>query len=59
VDAIRFRMEQQGPRQKDLADLLGGKARASEILSGKRRLTVPMIRTLSRDLGMPSELLVG
>ena len=58
VEAIRFRMEQQGLRQKDLAELLGGKNRASEILSGKRSLTVPMIRALSRHLGIPAELLV-
>jgi HTH-type transcriptional regulator/antitoxin HigA len=58
VQAIQFRMQQQGLRQKDLAELLGGKNRASEILSRKRRLTVPMIRTLSRRLHIPAELLV-
>jgi HTH-type transcriptional regulator/antitoxin HigA len=58
VEAIQFRMEQQGLRQKDLAELLGGKNRASEILSRKRPLTVPMIRALSRHLQIPAELLV-
>lgn len=58
VDAIRFRMEQQGLRQKDIADLLGGRNRASEILSGKRPLTLPMIRALHERLAIPSELLI-
>lgn len=58
VEAIQFRMEQQGLRQKDLAELLGGKNRASEILSRKRPLTIPMIRALSRHLHIPAELLV-
>jgi HTH-type transcriptional regulator/antitoxin HigA len=58
VDAIRFRMEQQGLRQKDIADLLGGKNRASEILSHKRPLTLQMIRALHERLSIPSELLI-
>ena len=41
VEAILFRMEQQGLRQKDIADLLGGKNRASEILARKRPLKSP------------------
>jgi HTH-type transcriptional regulator/antitoxin HigA len=58
VEIIRFRMEQQGLRQKDLAEVLGGKNRVSEILSRKRPLTVPMIRALGRHLQIPAELLV-
>jgi HTH-type transcriptional regulator/antitoxin HigA len=58
IEAIQFRMEQQGLRQKDLAKLLGGKNRASEILSRKRPLTIAMIRALSRSLHIPAELLV-
>ena len=58
VEAILFRMEQQGLRQKDLADLLGGKNRASEILSGKRPLTLAMIRALHEKLAIPAELLI-
>jgi HTH-type transcriptional regulator / antitoxin HigA len=58
VEAILFRMEQQGLRQKDIAPLLGGKNRASEILSRKRPLTVPMIRALTEHLHIPAELLV-
>lgn len=58
IAAIQFRMEQQGLRQKDLAELLGGKNRASEILSRKRPLTVSMIRALSQRLHIPAQLLV-
>jgi len=58
VDAILFRMEEQGLRQADIADIVGGKNRASEILSRKRPLTLSMIRALNRKLGIPSELLI-
>jgi HTH-type transcriptional regulator/antitoxin HigA len=58
IDAIVFRMEQQGLRQKDIALLLGGKNRASEILARKRPLTLPMIRTLHERLQIPSDLLI-
>ena len=59
IDADRFRMEEQGLRQKDIADLLGGKNRASEILTQKRPLTLPMIRALHERLGIPADLLIG
>ncbi len=58
IDAIQFRMEEQGLRQKDIADLLGGKSRASEVLARKRPLTLPMIRALHEKLAIPSELLI-
>ncbi len=58
VEAIRFRMEQQGLRQTDLAAIVGGKNRASEILSRRRPLTLAMIRALHEKLGIPSELLI-
>lgn len=58
VEAILFRMEEQGLRQKDIAEILGGKNRASEILSGKRALTLPMIRALHEKLAIPPELLI-
>lgn len=59
VEAILFRMEEQGLRQKDIAVILGGKNRASEILAGKRGLTLPMIRALHEKLAIPSDLLIG
>ena len=58
VEAIVFRMEEQGLRQKDIAGLLGGKNRASEILSRKRPLTLPMVRALSESLRIPADLLI-
>src|SRR5438093_10081133 len=58
VEAILFRMEQQGLRQTDLAAIVGGKNRASEILSRRRPLTLAMIRALHEKLGIPSELLI-
>lgn len=51
-------MEQQGLRQKDLAVILGGKNRASEILARKRPLTLPMIRSLYDQLETPTGLLI-
>src|SRR6266496_3866056 len=54
ISAIRFRMEEKGLRQKDLAPLFGGKNRASEVLSGRRPLTVQMIRELSDSLSIPA-----
>lgn len=59
IDAIRFRMEQQGYSLADLAPLLGGRNRVSEVLGGKRRLTVEMIRRLSAGLGIPAQVLIG
>lgn len=58
VEAILFRMEQQGLRQKDIADALGGKNRASEVLARKRPLTLSMIRALYEKLSIPPELLI-
>ena len=58
IDVIRFVMEQRGFRQGDLARLLGSRSRASEILSGGRRLTVEMIDRLSRRWSIPADLLV-
>lgn len=59
VEAIKFRMEQQGLNQNDLAEYLGGKSRVSEILHGKRKLTVNMIRKLHKGLGIPYESLLA
>lgn len=59
IEAIRFRMEQLGLAQKDLARYVGSASRASEVLSGKRHLTLPMIRALSNGLGIPASLLIS
>lgn len=59
VEAIKFRMDQQGFKQKDLVPFIGSKARVSEILSGKRVLTMAMARTLSRELDISARTLLG
>ncbi|PJR03524.1 helix-turn-helix domain-containing protein [Avrilella dinanensis] len=58
IEAIKFRMEQLNYTQNDLADLIGLKSRASEILNRKRKLSLEMIRKLSSKLGIPSEILI-
>lgn len=58
VEAIKFRMEQQGLEQKDLIPYIGTRARVSEILSGKRRLSMAMIRRLHLGLGIPIASLI-
>jgi len=58
IEAIRFRMEQMNLRQADVAPLFGGKTRVSEVLHGKRPLTLKMITLLNRYLGIPLESLV-
>lgn len=59
VEAIEFRMEEQGLKQRDLIPFLGSKSRVSEVLSRKRPLTVQMIRALSEGLDIPVGLLVS
>lgn len=58
IEAIKFRMDQMDLKQVDLAPLLGGKTRVSEILNGKRALTLKMIVLLNRYLGIPFESLI-
>ncbi len=58
IEAIKFRMEQQGLRPVDLTPYIGSRGRVSEILSGKRALTLPMIRRLHKGLGIPAEVLL-
>lgn len=59
LSAIRFRTEQQGLEPKDLVPLLGSRSRVSEVLSGRRSLSLKMIRNLVRRLGIPAEVLLG
>src|SRR5690242_15647178 len=57
--AIQFRMEQQGLKPKNLVPYLGSPSKVSEILNGKRPLTLAMIRRLHEGLGIPAEVLIG
>ena len=59
VEAIRFRMEQMGLRQVDVAKHFGGTNRASEVLSRRRPLSLRMIRNLHRNLNIPTESLIA
>ncbi len=59
IDAINFRLEQMNLKQTDIAPLFGGKTRVSEVLHGKRPLTLKMITLLNRYLGIPLESLVN
>jgi len=58
VEAIRFRMEQLGLEPRDLAPHIGSRGKVSEVLSGKRPLTLAMIRALHKNLGIPAEVLL-
>lgn len=58
IEAIKFRMEQMGYDQSDLAKLVGFKSRASEILNKKRKLTLDMIRNLHESLNIPTNVLI-
>ena len=57
IEAIKFRMEQEGLKQKDLVAMIGSKSRVSEILNRKRKLTIEMIRNLHKQLHIPVESL--
>jgi HTH-type transcriptional regulator/antitoxin HigA len=59
IEAIKFRMEQLGLKQKDLAQILGYKSRVSELLSRKRKLNLSMIRSLHEKLRIPYESLMS
>ncbi len=58
LEAIKFRMDQMNLKQSDIAPLFGGKTRVSEVLNGKRPLSLKMITLLNRYLGIPLESLV-
>ncbi|MFV0391617.1 MAG: type II toxin-antitoxin system HigA family antitoxin [Paludibacteraceae bacterium] len=58
IEAIKFRMEQMGYNQKDLAEMVGLKSRASEILNKKRKLSLGMIRTLHDKMKIPTDVLI-
>jgi HTH-type transcriptional regulator/antitoxin HigA len=59
IAAIKFRMEQQGLKQADLVPYFGSRSKVSEVLSGKRRLTLSVIRRLVAGLGIPAASLLG
>jgi HTH-type transcriptional regulator / antitoxin HigA len=58
IEAIKFRMEQQGLTRKDLERVLGSRTRVSEVLNRKRGLSIDMIRKLHDKLQIPAEVLI-
>lgn len=58
IEAIKFRMEQAGLKQKDLIPFIGSRSKVSEVLSRQRPLSIAMIRKLHEGLGMPAEVLL-
>lgn len=59
IEAIKIRMEEMQLKQVDLVNEIGGKSRVSEILNRKRKLTVEMIRKLTKKLSLSPELLIN
>lgn len=58
IEALKFRMEQAGLKPADLIPYIGSRSRVSEILSGKRQLTLEMVRALESGLGIPAKVLI-
>jgi HTH-type transcriptional regulator/antitoxin HigA len=58
IEAIKFRMAQAGLKQVDLIPAIGSKSHVSEVLNRRRKLTLPMIRRLASDFGIPLDILV-
>jgi HTH-type transcriptional regulator/antitoxin HigA len=58
IEAIKFRLEQQGLTRKDLEPLIGTRTRVAEVLNRKRSLSISMIRRLNQKLGISAEVLI-
>lgn len=58
IEAIKFRMDQAGLKQKDLIPFIGSRSKVSEVLSHRRPLSITMIRKLHEGLGIPTEVLL-
>jgi HTH-type transcriptional regulator/antitoxin HigA len=58
IEAIKFRMEQQGLTRRDLQELIGTRTRIAEVLNRKRGLSIGMIRRLHERLGISAEVLI-
>ena len=58
IEAIKFRLEQMNLSETELSEILGNRSRKSEILSGKRKLNLAMIRKLTEKLHIPAEVLI-
>jgi HTH-type transcriptional regulator/antitoxin HigA len=59
IEVIKYKMQENSLRNKDLVEIIGSKSKVSEVLNKKRRLTLEMIRKLSKNLHIPTELLIN
>jgi HTH-type transcriptional regulator/antitoxin HigA len=59
IDAIKFRLEQQGLDERALVGVIGTRSRVHEVLHGRRKLSLPMIRRLHERFGIPAEILIS
>lgn len=59
IDVVKFRMEQNGLDRKAMQEYLGTSSRVSEVLNGKRPLSLNMIKKLNKGLNIPAELLIS
>jgi HTH-type transcriptional regulator / antitoxin HigA len=59
IDAIKFRMEQMEMTKTDLAKYLGSQSRVTEVLNGKRKLTLKMVKSLYKGLKIPADILLA
>lgn len=59
IEVIKMKMDEKGLKPKDLAEIIGSKSNVSLILSGKRELTLKMVRGLHKLLGIPSDILIA
>jgi HTH-type transcriptional regulator / antitoxin HigA len=59
IEVIKYKMEINNLRNKDLAEIIGSKSKASELLHRKRKLTLEMIRNINNKLKIPAELLIS
>ncbi len=58
IEAIKFRLDQLGLKKSVLAEIFGSRSRVSEVFSGKRKLSLSMIRELNKKLDIPAEILI-
>ena len=59
IEVIKYKMQENSLRNKDLVEIIGSKSKVSEVLNKKRRLTLEMIRKLSKNLHIPTDLLIN
>ncbi|MBB3837349.1 HTH-type transcriptional regulator/antitoxin HigA [Runella defluvii] len=59
IEAIKFQLDQMGLSEADLGRILGSRSHKSEILSGKRKMSISMIRILNKELKIPAETLIA